>query len=324
MVTNNPSFNQNCQQRRIMLISKSSYTEMDKQILYEEYLRHKETISKYSSETPYYVYSLCRPTGEPFYVGKGKNTRAFDHLKNFIKNKIGNKRLQIEFDKLDGEPPIMFIVDGNLSEEVAFELEKSIILEHGRFFEGGELSNIMPGGGTCNLSMLSSIGGKLGGRTTKDNNLGIFSSDYDRSAQSKSNWTNGLMDHIDFASAGKIGGNLAVETQIGIHDPKYQDKKIEWAKLGAQANINGGNVSGIFYKEWIDNNKERAKEIRSKSGVNGGKVVGSMLWWNNGIINKRSIDQPIGFVKGQLMSEKKRQSVNKNFNINKEKELENE
>jgi hypothetical protein len=302
------------------VIDKSSYATMDKEILYEEYVRLKDTVSTYSNETPYYVYSLCRPNGEPFYIGKGKGTRAFDHLKNFINNKLANKELKTEFDGLDNEPPIMFIIKGNLSESDAFELEKQEISSHGRFFEGGQLSNIMPGGGVMNSATLNRIGGIIGGRVTKDNKLGIFSESYDRSAQSKSNWENGLLDHLDFHEYGKLGGSTAVEMQVGIHDPKYRDKRSEWAKIGAQALEDSGNRSGVCSKEWREANNY-IPPVRVYCGytkitdkmLETAKELGSKFWWNNGIINKKSFTQPEGFVRGQLMSEKKRASVLKNF-----------
>jgi hypothetical protein len=55
------------------IISRSPYKDMDKEILYDEYVNFKREVNSYHAETPYYVYALCMPNGSPFYFGKGKS-----------------------------------------------------------------------------------------------------------------------------------------------------------------------------------------------------------------------------------------------------------
>lgn len=156
---------------------------------------------------------------------------------------------------------------------------------------------------------ICSLAGKIGGKNTRTLGKGIFSPDYDRGAQSKKNWENGLLDHLDFSIITSIGGLTARDNQVGIHDPKYRHLRAIWARCGAAALTKSGNRSGTFSEEWRKNNPDVFKEIASKGGSIGGKTTGSMKWWNNGIINKRSHDSPgDGWVHGMLQSEKKQKS----------------
>ena len=93
----------------------------------------------------YYVYKLIDPrTNLPFYVGKGKDNRAFTHLKN--KSKTCNPRK----DKIINEiyslklEPIVDIFLKELDEETAYKLEEEIILNLGRqgIDHNGILTNI--------------------------------------------------------------------------------------------------------------------------------------------------------------------------------------
>jgi hypothetical protein len=81
----------------------------------------------------YYVYLYLRPDGTPYYVGKGKNYRAF---------KIANRRMKPPSDK----SRIIFHAE-NLTEDQAFTLEKELIAKYGRKDTGtGILRNLTDGG----------------------------------------------------------------------------------------------------------------------------------------------------------------------------------
>lgn len=98
----------------------------------------------------FYVYMYTNPlTMTPFYVGKGRNDRAYSHLnstrerdKNPHKRNILNKLLSLEVD-----PIIEFIGEG-LTEREAFDLEKYTIARFGREHgnPSGPLVNCTDGG----------------------------------------------------------------------------------------------------------------------------------------------------------------------------------
>ena len=268
---------------------------MDKSILYDEYMRIKSLVDSFRQDTPYYVYCLAKPNGLPFYIGKGKSLRLFAHIKNFINGGAAmTKSLRTHFEMLGGEPPIMHILKGDLSEQEAFDLEKSYIEEYKPY-----IANIMPGGGEYSNKMSSIYGGKIGGNITKNMKLGIFSDTYDRGAQTKLNHKLGLYDGVDYSAIGKLSGAECYKQRKGIHSPENEHMRSDWGKMGAMALIASGNLSGICSKEWRNNNKELCRNAASAAGKIGGGVVGSMLWWTDGVINKRSYTQPsIEFKRG--------------------------
>jgi hypothetical protein len=95
----------------------------------------------------YYVYLLKNPeTQEPFYVGKGKNKRAYSHLNGIDKsNKL--KQKYIENLKEKGLTPIIEFYKSNISEKEAFDIEKKLIEKYGRIHNNkGNLTNILSGG----------------------------------------------------------------------------------------------------------------------------------------------------------------------------------
>ncbi len=67
----------------------------------------------------FYVYTYLREDGSPYYVGKGSGERAY---KKWAKGEI----------KPPQDPLRIVIIESNLSEEQAFELEKKLISEYGR------------------------------------------------------------------------------------------------------------------------------------------------------------------------------------------------
>ena len=103
----------------------------------------------------YYVYGLIDPRcGQYFYIGKGKNNRAWDHI-----NKIDkiNKRKQRLIDDIKAENlmPEVKIIQEQLSNSVALNLEIELIKKYGRrhIDENGLLTNLTSGGEGGDTSM---------------------------------------------------------------------------------------------------------------------------------------------------------------------------
>lgn len=87
----------------------------------------------------YYVYlHKDKPSGVPFYVGKGRGKRAWSHYRNDLwREKV--KDLKGAYD--------VEIVEDKLTEREAHDLEITLILKYKRIWEGGTLVNKTPGHG---------------------------------------------------------------------------------------------------------------------------------------------------------------------------------
>ena len=94
----------------------------------------------------FYVYLYINPiTNKPFYVGKGKNNRAFlfekhNHNKSLLTHLKNLKSKGHEKDD------IVLIYKNNLTEEESLNIEKELIFKFGKKCEGGLLFNIIDGG----------------------------------------------------------------------------------------------------------------------------------------------------------------------------------
>jgi len=91
-------------------------------------------------ERGYYVYLHCdRKTRIPFYVGKGKGRRAYDFVERQPEWHEKVKSLAGTFD--------VEIVENDLTEEAAYDLERELIRKHGKVADGtGTLLNVTDGG----------------------------------------------------------------------------------------------------------------------------------------------------------------------------------
>ena len=95
----------------------------------------------------YYVYALKDPRSSPanpFYIGKGTGSRAYDHL---AKPDRTCKYARIQEILNAGNKPLVHVLVENLSEEDALRLEAELIAAFGTEETGGPLTNaVIPSG----------------------------------------------------------------------------------------------------------------------------------------------------------------------------------
>lgn len=85
----------------------------------------------------YYVYALCKPCGQVFYIGKGKGARINHHFAKWSLNKSNNKKNQtIRKYGNSVKREILCYFD---SEDTAYEYEEWLISHYGLESEGGQL-----------------------------------------------------------------------------------------------------------------------------------------------------------------------------------------
>lgn len=134
-------------------------------------------------ENRFYVYFLCHQEGYPFYIGKGTGDRTWQHFVDFAKGgyESGQRKhnLITEVILKTDDFPIVYLFKSGLTDKDAYALEKQLIEEYGRYGvdENGSLMNIMPGGMGYSEESKNEIGGKIGGKTTRQNGSGIFRED---------------------------------------------------------------------------------------------------------------------------------------------------
>lgn len=94
----------------------------------------------------YYVYELIDPRHNiPFYVGKGTGRRAKTHLWEVPETRNEHKENKIAAIRREGlEPTIKYIVENIEDEEIAYDIEASLIKHYGRkgYDRDGILTNI--------------------------------------------------------------------------------------------------------------------------------------------------------------------------------------
>ena len=108
-----------------------------------------------SGHHPFYVYILCRPCGEPFYVGKGVRFRCLQHEADARTTNALTHKLNVVRSLHRQEISVAYCLDSSYPDEAeALAREKALISEIGRHDLGlGPLTNQTDGGeGTSNPS----------------------------------------------------------------------------------------------------------------------------------------------------------------------------
>ncbi len=100
----------------------------------------------------YYIYALTHPLSKkPFYIGKGKGNRIFDHINDAINNKSGKTSEKFnyirKYNQKYGNVGKFIIRHGINSEKQAFDIEAALI-DTLETLMGYDLTNIVKGHGS--------------------------------------------------------------------------------------------------------------------------------------------------------------------------------
>ena len=106
-----------------------------------------------AQQLKFYVYALIDPrTNEPFYIGKGKDNRVYEHVKSAIKSdKASDKLDRIREIRDSGQKVKHIIVRHGLTEDESFKIESSLI-DFMNYFSSS-LTNEVFGHGTFQFGM---------------------------------------------------------------------------------------------------------------------------------------------------------------------------
>jgi hypothetical protein len=130
-----------------------------------------------SSCSGHYVYILRRPEGRPFYVGKGKGSRVFQH-ENEARHPGNYPKLNVIRAIWKNAGIVQYEIDSVFETAAeAYAREATLILAFKRLHEGGPLTNLAPGGGTdAGISPISKEKHRvtLGGVPTDDPDLAVI------------------------------------------------------------------------------------------------------------------------------------------------------
>ena len=106
-----------------------------------------------AQQLKFYVYALIDPrTNEPFYIGKGKDNRVYEHVKSAIKSdKASDKLDRIREIRDSGHKVKHIIARHGLTEDESFKIESSLI-DFMNYFSSS-LTNEVFGHGTFQFGM---------------------------------------------------------------------------------------------------------------------------------------------------------------------------
>jgi hypothetical protein len=232
----------------------------------------------------YYVYAYVDPTtGEPFYIGKGIEDRAYYHLMNIRSQRANRNKTRfknkVESLKAAGTPPEVRILVQNIrDEEAAYLIEEQHIRKYGRkgYDEGGILLNV------C----MSSRPPNHKGKTYQDI--------YGDQAQEQIEKRRALQ-----IAAGGYGPKQHSDTTKKILSERLIGNKRRLGKTHDEAS-RASMRAGHAKRGGVGTEKQKiaakiAGEKRRGISVPQGK------WYNNGETNTRCVgDPPEGFVPGRL------------------------
>jgi uncharacterized protein len=180
----------------------------------------------------FYVYALKDPRrspAQPFYIGKGIGTRAWDHALNVDETAKGRRIREIS---ASGSEVLVSVLSDGLSEMQALKLESELIAAFGTEATGGLLTNsVLPSGSVhrtrrglvvpSGVREKSQIGLALLKEAVlelaKANRDGITNADAANALGLKSDYGGGSKDYLSFSLIGMLlrEGRLRRDEEIG-------------------------------------------------------------------------------------------------------------
>ncbi len=132
--------------KRIYNIFATSKNQIEDYSLPNCYFQSFDKYLKQETDIMYYVYQLVDPrNNQPFYIGKGKGRRAKTHLWVIPETRNVYKENKIASIRDAGfEPKIEYIAENIIDEDLAYNIETSMIKKYGRkgYDQNGILTNI--------------------------------------------------------------------------------------------------------------------------------------------------------------------------------------
>jgi len=210
-------------------------------------------------DNKFYVYCYYDPRKsppEPFYIGKGCDDRYKNHLKEAKNGKIHPKCQKIQAIWNSGLEPIIEIIDNNLIEKVAYELEIFLISEIGSKFcsvvKNGPLTNFNPGGEGARLF------GEMNGMYGKTH-------------------TQSVKDSISKQNSNRLVGKLNPNHKSKVNIKKRKKRYNKWIKTILNKYSNIKKIK--YYRNKIKKtrakyrNIEESNKLKGRPGLSNGRAT---------------------------------------------------
>lgn len=234
----------------------------------------------------FYVYVLCRPNGDPFYVGKGQDARVFDHDAEARRGHKCHKCNVIRKIWKQGGQVQRYIVFETDDEQEAFNYERELITLYGR----DTLANLTDGGDGASgarrstetrtkqsVALKAARGTPEARAASRDRMLRMYEEDpavvEKISAAAKARWAN--PEFRARASAAMRAAKARPETQIRIRaankatanrpEAKARSRALGLAFLGTPEGR--AAASERMKQRWADPEKRAALQTAIDAGI---------------------------------------------------------
>jgi hypothetical protein len=144
------------------------------------------------------------------------------------------------------------------------------------------------------MRKIQSDAGKIGGKLTRERTRGIFSQDYNRSAQSKLNVQNGVagfdacFTKEEQSRIGKRGQQYLIENKLGIHGANTEQRSIWASQNGRRGREKQRDEKlGMFARS-----KEHWSRDAARARANVKDLGSKRPWWTNGKENCKEWASP--------------------------------